>query len=265
MKFGMPTLLENETIESCIALCRELSLDFIELNMNFPEYQPDRIDAAHYIALSKENHIFYTIHLEEELNVCGYNKEVTAAYLRTVQKTIELARQLKAPVINMHMAEGIYITLPGERVYLFGKYKDLYLNSLEVFRNICENAVGESDIKICIENSGGYSEYAKEGIEALLESKIFALTYDIGHDHAIGKADEPFILKHKDRLMHMHIHDAIGKSNHLAIGTGEIDMKKKFDLAKECNCRCVLETKTIAGLKESVKNMRETYCLLKNS
>jgi sugar phosphate isomerase/epimerase len=50
----------------------------------------------------------------------------------------------------------------------------------------------------------------------------------------------------------MHIHDAVGKRNHLPIGTGEIDLKDKFALAKECNCRCVLETKTIAALRETV-------------
>ena len=33
--FGMPTLIENDSIESCVKLCKELSLDFIELNMNF--------------------------------------------------------------------------------------------------------------------------------------------------------------------------------------------------------------------------------------
>lgn len=37
--FGMPTLVENKTLEDNISLCRELGLSFIELNMNFPEYQ----------------------------------------------------------------------------------------------------------------------------------------------------------------------------------------------------------------------------------
>jgi sugar phosphate isomerase/epimerase len=54
----------------------------------------------------------------------------------------------------------------------------------------------------------------------------------------------------------MHIHDAIGMKNHLAVGTGEIDLKDKIALAKECGCRCVLETKTIEGLTESVANIK---------
>jgi sugar phosphate isomerase/epimerase len=257
MKIGMPTLLETRDIDACVALCRDISMDFIELNMNFPQYQVDTIDIEHLKKQMKENHLFYTIHLEEELNVCGYNKEVTAAYLNTVRKTIDIAKQLKAPILNMHMAEGIYITLPGERVYLFGQYKDLYLKMLNDFRVMCETAIGESEIKICIENCNGYSEYAKEGIELLLESKVFALTFDIGHNHTTGGMDETFIREHKDRLIHMHFHDAVAGKNHLALGDGEIDLVNKFALAKECGCRCVLETKTIAGLKESVGRLKK--------
>ena len=36
LKLGMPTLMETDTLESCAALCRELKLNFIELNMNLP-------------------------------------------------------------------------------------------------------------------------------------------------------------------------------------------------------------------------------------
>ena len=44
MDFGMPTLIENQTLEDNIALCKELDLCFLELNMNLPEYQVDRLE-----------------------------------------------------------------------------------------------------------------------------------------------------------------------------------------------------------------------------
>ena len=100
-------------------------------------------------------------------------------------------------------------------------------------------------------------DFAREGIELLLERRVFALTFDLGHDHSAGGMDEPFIRRHRDRLQHMHIHDAIGKSNHLAIGDGEIDLADKFALAKECGCRCVLETKTVEGLTKSVQRLEK--------
>ena len=44
MQYGMPTLIENKTLNDNIALCKELGLSFIELNMNFPEYQIDKLE-----------------------------------------------------------------------------------------------------------------------------------------------------------------------------------------------------------------------------
>ncbi len=37
MKIGMPTLVKLKKIEDQIKLCKELQLDFIELNMNLPQ------------------------------------------------------------------------------------------------------------------------------------------------------------------------------------------------------------------------------------
>lgn len=34
MLFGMPTLIETNTLEGCAVLCKDFNLDFIELNMN---------------------------------------------------------------------------------------------------------------------------------------------------------------------------------------------------------------------------------------
>lgn len=44
IQFGMPTLIENKTLEANAGLCSSLGLNFIELNMNFPEYQVDWLE-----------------------------------------------------------------------------------------------------------------------------------------------------------------------------------------------------------------------------
>ena len=48
MQFGMPTLIEIKSIEETAALCHELGLAFIELNMDLPEYQADMLDSTIY-------------------------------------------------------------------------------------------------------------------------------------------------------------------------------------------------------------------------
>ena len=40
MKYGMPTLVECRDLEHCASIAKELGIDFIEINMSFPQYQP---------------------------------------------------------------------------------------------------------------------------------------------------------------------------------------------------------------------------------
>lgn len=94
MEFGMPTLIEKETLEENIALCKRLGLRFIELNMNFPEYQLDQLErhASRFAELAERAGIYYTIHLDENMNVADFNPLVREAYLETVRRTIQVAK-----------------------------------------------------------------------------------------------------------------------------------------------------------------------------
>ena len=257
MEYGMPTLIEAAELETCAALCRKLGLDFIELNMNMPQYQLDVFDEKRAEEIAAKYGINYTLHLDENLNVCDFNPYIAQGYMRTVLESIALAKRLRMPVLNMHMHSGVYFTLPERKVHLFEAYKDRYLRDILVFRDACEEAVGDSSVKICVENCDGFTGFQQEAIELLLGSPVFALTFDVGHNHGCGGKDEAFILAHAERLHHMHLHDALGKKNHLALGTGEMDIEKCLRLAQARNCRVVLETKTIAGLSESVRWVRE--------
>jgi len=253
MQFGMPTLIENKNLIESAVLCEELGLDFIELNMNLPQYQVACIGKIQELSeIAKMHHLYYTIHMDENLNVCDFNSAVAKAWLDTVTSTILIAKKLKIPVLNMHMNNGVYFTLPQKRVYLFEEYKDTYLLNIKKFRDICEAEIGNDNILISIENTDGYMPFQKDGIALLLESRVFSLTWDIGHSHSAWKLDEEYIISKLDRLKHFHIHDAIGKYNHLTLGSGEIDLNSRLELAKRIECRCVVETKTIEALRESI-------------
>lgn len=259
-QYGMPTLIECETIEANLALCRELGLDFIELNMNLPQFQTGELrrDIEKYRRITAQTGVFFTLHLDENLNFADFNPLVREAYCQTAVEAIRIARELQIPVVNLHMPAGVHFTLPEKKVYLFDAYRDDFMEAARRFRDLCEGEVGGADVKICVENTDGYRAFQQEAVEALLESSCFALTWDIGHSHAAGERDEAFLLAHRDRLAHFHLHDAVGKSNHLALGVGEVDLPARLRIAKENRCRCVIETKTAAALRQSVgflKNM----------
>ena len=257
MKLGMPSLIETKTLEECAALCAQLGLDFVELNMNLPQYQVDTMDAEYMCSVAEKYGIFYTIHLDENMNMADFNPLVAEAYRETVRRTIDLAKVLHIPVLNMHMPVGVYFTLPQGKVYLFSEYRREYLRNLAMFRDECEKAIGDSGIRICVENWHGYTHWQIEGRDELLKSPVFGLTFDVGHNHCKGGMDEPVILERGHRLHHMHIHDVADGKDHRALGTGELDIRRCLGLAKQYDCSVVVETKTIEGLRQSMAWLKE--------
>ena len=273
MQFGMPTLIENHTLEENAALCEALGLRFIELNMNFPEYQMDRLEQTdELVRIAEQHHLYYTVHLDENLNIADFNPLVTKAYLETVRRTILAVKALlplrdrygdpaQPLTLNMHMHHGIYITLPDRKVQMYERNFETYMQSFAVFRSLCEEWIGDSSIMMAVENTDGFRDYEKKMIAYLLESEKFGLTWDIGHSKAIREADVSFLMEHQDKLIHFHIHDGTETPprNHLALGDGEIDLDARLKLAAERNARCVLETKTISALKQSVRWLRNNW------
>ena len=271
LQFGMPTLIENRSLQENIALCSDLGLKFIELNMNYPEYQLKALEQTEvFLEAAGQAGIHYTIHLDENLDIADFNPLVSKAYLETVRRTIEVAKKMlplknrfgnpvQPLILNMHMNHGIHITLPDRKVQMYERDFDAYMRSFTEFCSSCEDWIGSEDIRISIENTDGFREYEKKAIEYLLESPVFTLTWDIGHSKAVHEKDVPFIQKHQDRLAHFHIHDGTEAppKNHLALGDGEIDLAERLRLAESLNTRCVLETKTSEALSQSVSWLRE--------
>ncbi len=254
--WGMPTLLELDSIEENIDLCRSMNLSFVEINMNLPQYQPNQIDIERFKVLKDQNDIFYTIHLPEEFDIANFNDDVRASYEKIFTDTVEIAKQLDVRMINMHMNMGVYFKMPTEKIYLYEKYMHDYLGKIRRFAALCERLLKDTGIRLAIENTGIYDlEYIRSAVNELISKDIVCLTWDIGHDYSSGNKDFDYIMINRSKLSHMHFHDAIGKNNHLPLFTGEIDIPDRINIAMEHGCCCVIETKTVEGLKKSVENL----------
>lgn len=255
--YGMPTLVELPDLESCASLAHELGLGFVEVNMSFPQYQLDMPDMGRLTELKEKYDIFFTIHADENTDPCSINPRIAEVYTDTILRTAELAAKEDIPVINMHLLRGVYVTLPERRTYVYAENEERYMADMCRFRDRVQAAVGDSGVKLCVENTDGFDlRFLSRGVDTLLESAAFALTIDIGHDNAIDNRDLPFILARRDRLTHMHMHDSAGQRVHLALGDGNADIGWYCALAESTGCRVVLETKTVAALKQSVEYLR---------
>ena len=258
IQFGAPTMVEMASLEQGAKVCRDLGLSFLELNINFPQYLLTELDAQRLRALSEEYGIFYTLHLDDEMSIADFNPYIAQGYCQTVYDAIDLAKKLGIRKLNMHMSRGAKYTLPDRVIYFFEAYEQDYLDRIRVFRDACQRRIDGADITICVENTAGFLPFQRKAVELLLESPVFGLTFDIGHNYCSGDMDEAWILAHADRLKHFHIHDCLeGKKDHRTLGTGVLDVKRYLALAESLGCSAVVETKTVESLEKSMAWIRE--------
>lgn len=262
MRFGMPTLVEHMDLEKDARLCSKLGLSFVEINMSFLPFQAEQLSRTEWLrSLSQQYGIGFTIHLDENMEIGHFNPAVRKAHLDTVLQVIRLAGEAGIPLLNMHLHDGVFVTLPEKRVYLLESFEEDYRQFLLEFREACSRAAQGLPLHIAIENTGGYPPFQQRAVDLLLEDSLFSLTWDIGHSHVSGDVDEGFLRRRQNRLRHFHIHDAVRgaqkSQDHLALGDGEIDLIERLELARRLNCSCVLETKTVQALTASVEWVRE--------
>ena len=205
MQLGMPTLIENRTLEENAVLCSSLGLRFLELNMNFPEYGLYRLEQTdELLRIADRSGIYYTVHLEEDLNIADFNPLVSGAYLETVRRTVDAAKKLiclcdrhgggsRPLILNMHMNHGIHITLPDRKVQMYERDFDKYMDSFARFRTLSEEWIGDSGMMIAIENTDGFREYEKHAIEYLLGQGADSLVIDVRNNPG-GLAAEAAVL-----------------------------------------------------------------------
>lgn len=252
MKLGMPFLLECGGVEDACRLCAELGLSFVELNGSFPACLSDRLRSEELLCLKDKYGVGFTFHLPETADPFAFDKPVQHAWRVIIRDFLQLAKDVGAPVVNMHLPRGVYITLPQGRVFMNQQYGIEYMAAVNSFRDAVDAMLRGTQTSLCIENTDGFLPHEWNAIDVLLESPRIGLTLDTGHDFCIAGKDLPGVLKRRDRLHHMHLHDAKGTHPHLALGDGEVDIPARLALAEETQSTVVLEIKTVDALRRSV-------------
>lgn len=251
--FGMPTLLEFKDLEENAKFCHEHQLEFIEINMNMPEFQVEAMDAEYLKALMDKYGIYFTFHMADNMDVVNFQEEVRDVNVKLVLKTLDFAESINSPIVNMHMQKGVYFTMPTEKIFIYQKYMDRYLSYVNEFKQKVVQHLYGKKVHLAVENTGDFDrEFIRSGTKTLISQPGIDMTYDIGHDHSFGN-DREFIIDHLDKIRHMHIHDAVGEDHHLALGSGEIKLERYIGFAKNYDIRCVIEAKTITALTESIQ------------
>ena len=256
MKFGMPSLIEFRSAEENIRFCADNRLDFFEMNLTFPWFQSDRIDAGRLVELKEQYGVGYTLHFHDQLNPFDFSPELRRGSLDNVLYGIDLAGRIGADRITMHMIRGTYSAVNGVKVYAYKVCEDEYLDHVREFIDLCDRRMEGMDTVYCLENTNGFMDYQKAALDLMLQNPHFGLTFDIGHNFKTSFDDESYIMSHSDKLCHFHIHDVTEKSNHIALGSGIIDMKKYLGMLGQFDCSIVIEVKESQALRKSLAYLK---------
>ena len=184
VSYGMPQLIELNSVEENVRLCSQLGLDFIELNCNLPSCQPETMN-VHYLNLLKDQYgIKFTLHLPEDLDLGHFNRHVREAHLKVLEEAIGVADRLGCKILNIHMNPGVHFTLPTEKIELYGKYQQQYLSNIKSSLELIDIWLGGTGVHISIENTGLlHRPHIQTAVNQLLKSGRFCLTMDVGHDY----------------------------------------------------------------------------------
>ncbi len=256
MKLGMPALIEFDNLEKNIMLCKELNLDFIELNMNYPIFMPEKFSYEEILKVKRKYKIDFTVHFPEEIDLSSFHPAIRKGHLERCKELIEWMSKADIRLANMHLNNGIYCTLPNRRHWINEKYEEEFRKQLYESYSELNDYANSHGVILCIENTSNFHiSFIQKALDMLTEFDNFNLTWDVGHDAMVNFNEKPILMNHASRIKHMHLHDFNHISDHQPLFTGIIPIDERLKFAKENSISVVIEVKTKETLRESISKI----------
>ncbi|HEY8364172.1 MAG TPA: sugar phosphate isomerase/epimerase [Haloplasmataceae bacterium] len=255
MKFGMPTLIEYNSLEENMSLCNKLQLSFLELNMNFPYCLPENIDINKVKKLKDQYKLDFTMHFPEEIDFGSPYIEIQKANIDLFKRFLEYGSKLGVSKINIHVSSGVITTLPHKKVYMYELELDNYIKRLKKALEMLVKLAYPYQIDVCVENTI-CPPFMKKVFLSLKDIEGLAFTYDTGHDAKENFIMDPIYQILGDKVKHMHLHDYDKITDHQILFKGIINIYERIEFAKRNNMTVLIEVKTIEALSKSVENLK---------
>lgn len=249
MKFGMPTLVTFNNIEENVKFAKKYNLDFIELNMDLPYCLNIENGSL------KKYDIEFTMHISEKINISELNNNLRISYLDEAIRQINLGIKNNIKKFNLHIDSGVYFTLPDKKFFLNEKFEDIYINNLNESCKVLNDFAKKNNININFENTKIH-KFTHKAIEIINRYDYLGYTLDIGHNEKNGDKAYPKFLS-SNKIRHIHLHDYDGKTDHLTIGQGIIDLEKYRGVLN--NNYIVIEIKVEDELTNSINYLRAYF------
>lgn len=256
MKIGMPSLVEYNTLNELVDLCLKLKLNFIELNMNLPYNFIENISPLELKKITEETNIEFTMHMPDDADLGIFYESVRRGYVELFSNTIDWANEAGVKLLNMHIIEGAKMTLPDKKVYIYEEYSQEFQNNFEKSISTLSKKAEKNNVILAIENSSNFGKtYIQKALDKSLLYPNIKLTWDTGHDALSKFTDKQYLMDNKNKIAHMHLHDAVGVKDHQVLFEGELNMNELLKFAEQKNIRVLIEVKTAEALEKSIGNL----------
>lgn len=239
---GFPSLIEFNSVEENIEFGKFLGFDFLELNLNLPYVQE-------YLLSSNvpDPRLTYTLHFFDEADFGLYN-EVAEAYISLLDQYLSKSHSYIKQV-NIHLNVGPIVTIAGVKNYIYNIYYNEYIKRLKTNLSKVQAICDKYSVKLVIENILSLDFICKTF--KLLDSD-YSFTYDYGHDMTSGSNLYDYFINNLDKFREVHFHDSTKTQCHLALGEGNADIDKTYNLIKDKIEYILLEVKSSKDLISSL-------------
>jgi sugar phosphate isomerase/epimerase len=195
-----------------------------------------------------------------DLNLASPHPEIREITVRLYLKTLRVADILKAKLVTFHCG--------GSTIY---ESKETTLET--VIRNLKKiKSLYKGRATFTVENVSAvpkgpqisYPGFPKDLIYLKKRIPWLNFTLDIGHVFKGGKnlrSISNFLKKYKNSILDIHLHDAILKGeDHLALGKGNLDFNKFFQILNKIDYTGYISLETISN-EDTKKSWEKIYKL----
>jgi sugar phosphate isomerase/epimerase len=257
--------------EQRLDVIRKLVVDYglsaVELTLDLGIVYPQVFDASFYADISKlqdELGFACSVHLPFLwLDLSSLNESIRKASVESLRKAIELTQPLEITDYVLHLWGFTTIQIAALLENQSQKQSILSVVWAQAERSLGELSQFLDPRKLCVEN---LESPPFDLVLPLIEKHGYSICLDVGHLAYQGGGELDFLDHHHARIGAVHLHDAVLEtrtgppqvSDHLALGSGQIDYQKFMDKLEQVGYDgiVVLELNTKADLEESIQRVK---------
>ncbi|MBD3234282.1 MAG: TIM barrel protein [candidate division Zixibacteria bacterium] len=241
-------------IPEALQRAKELELSCVEMNLNFRSLFPERFDQAkldEWGKMARDSDIQLSFHAPVDISLMSRHEPIRKASAERLCEFIELACNLNGERFTFHPGRAAFLKPAQDNVMFFTKkYPSYLVNSfLKSLTEIITSA--NQRIDLLIENTHLFDKPVADIIKQFAEENLIALAYDPAHG-----LSQSILSDYRKYIKVCHLNDRKGNRSHLALGDGEINIRRVIQSLMDTDAVFIIESRNIDEVRKSISYLK---------